>query len=53
KKVPAPPGDEIARKAIDLHEKATGANINTDKSSVIPLTPESADNITLPGFRVL
>ena len=48
------PGDgPHAEAAIRLHEEASGAKINQDKSELIPLTRTAHDVIVLPQFRAV
>lgn len=45
------PGDERhVLAAIDLHERASGAKVNRDKTRLIPLTTNALTSIHLPGF---
>lgn len=48
------PGDEVhVLAAIDLHERASGAKVNREKTRVIPLTERARAVINLPGFDAL
>lgn len=45
------PGDQVhAQKAIRLHERASGAKINKEKSVLIPLSATSLQEIPMPGY---
>ena len=45
------PGDERhVLTAIGLHERASGAKVNRDKTRLIPLTSNASASILLPGF---
>jgi len=48
------PGDEgVALRAIRLHERASGAKINSDKTEMIPLTAGAMEAFQFPSFEWL
>lgn len=45
-----PRDKRVALKAIDLHEQASGAKVNVQKTEIIPLTEASARLMAIPGY---
>ena len=45
-----PEDKDVAQEAIRLHERASGAKVNVQKTETIPLTATSEQSMVIPGF---